>query len=134
MLRLDDHFVDTSKLSPEDITLLISVLKNDIIDRSELIYNTGLDKARHPENRQRGTVLVARLALLGSERSAFIPDALQALQKVYTTPRALNSRGLAYWQSVENAGFVPEIKVRSSPRSDNDTLGTWLGAKALSSI
>lgn len=130
ILRRNQLILESKDISPEDLRLFVDRHEQTIDTHIENLFEAHKRQAKHPETKERVTILVARLATAGFEHKTFLLDALPSLQRVHTTPDALNTNFLTYWNELAHTSFTPEVCTRLGKNVLQGTAGTWIGVKS----
>lgn len=129
ILLHNQEFLDCIDTSPDELRQLVDQHSDVIRHRIDKLYTMSREKARRPETKVAPSILIARLALRGSEKEAFTVSAAQNLKRVYTTPEALSNIAQRYWDQIEQTEFQPEVYTRLAPNILPGTFGTWLAVR-----
>jgi Mg-chelatase subunit ChlI len=129
VLRHNKKFLDCPDMSPNALKQFVEQHAQAIRNRIDELHKARTEQAHRPETKIAPSILIARLALRGSEKDAFTVPATQNLKRVYTTPEALNNQARRYWDELDQTEFQPEIYNRLATNVTPGTFGTWLAVR-----
>ncbi len=125
LIRHQGRVLEIDDFTPESLRTFVEDHTDIISGRIERLHEETRMQARNPDAVTRETILIARLALQGSERQALTSQALSNPTRFHDTAYHLRERFIPYWLELNQTLFTPRIRTRGSNTSG--TAGVWLG-------
>jgi len=126
VLRNDGLTLEADDFTPETLHDFVTTHADPIATHIESIYASSRGKATESQNVQKETILIARLALRGSEHVALSWGSYQNPKRFYDSPTDLNETYRPYFTSLQDSPFKPRVRNRSAINATGTT-GIWLG-------